>query len=319
MNFPLQKSGCAAIGECMLELSGSPQGHGASTLTLGFGGDTLNTALYMSRLGAPCQFVSAVGDDQHSDWLLSQWQSEGIGVDHVARIRGRVPGLYWITTDAQGERSFSYWRSESPARELFDESARANELLAALRDYGLIYFSGITLSLYGDVGLERFFDLLTELRKDGAIIAFDGNFRPRGWSSVERARSAFTRACGLSHLVLPTFDDEVALFGDDSPAHAIDRILALGADEVVLKLGANGCIASDTNSSVPVSAPEPKQPVDTTAAGDSFNAAYIAARMRGADKAAAANSGNALAGEVIMHRGAVIPLSAMPLVAFGAL
>lgn len=312
MNFPLQKRGCVAIGECMLELSGAPQEHGASTLTLGFGGDTLNTALYMSRLGVPCQFASAVGDDPHSDWLLSQWQSEGIGVDHVTRISGKVPGLYWITTDAHGERSFSYWRGESPARELFDEPARVDALLAALRDYGLIYFSGITLSLYNEAALERFFDLLRQLRSGGAVIAFDGNFRPRGWSSAARARSAFTQACELSHLLLPTFEDEVALFGDPSPEHTTDRLVALGADEVVLKLGASGCIVTDTDGSIPVPTAALKQPVDTTAAGDSFNAAYIAARMSGADKAAAANNGNTLAGEVIMHRGAVIPVSSMP-------
>src|SRR3712207_2573497 len=96
----------AAIGECMVELTVL----GADTLRLGFGGDTLNTSVYLARLGIAVDYVTALGDDSYSARMVAQWREEGIGIDLVLRLPGRLPGLYLIETDASGERRFLYWR-----------------------------------------------------------------------------------------------------------------------------------------------------------------------------------------------------------------
>ena len=103
----------AVIGECMLEVStmGGEWNRSSLPAGLSFGGDTLNTAIYLARLGIDVDYVSAVGDDDMSGWMLEQWRAEGVGCDLVNRIENTVPGLYLIQIDEQGERSFRYWRA----------------------------------------------------------------------------------------------------------------------------------------------------------------------------------------------------------------
>lgn len=294
-----------SVGECMVELARGADGR----FGLAFGGDTFNTAVYAARLGIATSYATALGDDAYSDGIAALGRSEGVDMSLAPRRAGRMPGLYLIETNEQGERSFFYWRDRSPARELFDDGAAA--VAERMAQAGLVYFSGITLSLYSPAGLDAFERALKAAKRAGARIAFDGNFRPRGWAGDrERARAAFTRFLALCDVALPTFDDEQALWGDAAPADAVARIAALGVGEIALKNGPEGALvhAGGANVHAPVS--ERLAAVDTTAAGDSFNAGYLAARLRGAAPADAARAGHRLAGIVIGHRGAIVPQAA---------
>jgi len=202
----------ACIGECMIEFSAARDG----LFARGFGGDTLNTAVYLARLGIETSYVTALGDDALSEAMLAAWQAEGIDTSEVLRVPGRVPGLYMIERDARGERSFLYWRDRAPARELFDRADDA--ALDRLAGFHWLYLSGISLSLYGEMGRARLRELLLETRRRGGRVAFDGNFRPRGWSDPETARRAFNAILPLVDLALPTFEDEPAQYGDADAA-----------------------------------------------------------------------------------------------------
>jgi 2-dehydro-3-deoxygluconokinase len=297
----------ACIGECMLELSGADN----RAMTLSYGGDTLNTAVYLARLGVPVDYVTALGDDPYSDWMVEQWREEGVGTGLVVRAPGRVPGLYAIRTEAGGERQFFYWRDMAPARDLFGfpEAAALGERLAGC-DY--IYLSGITLSLYRPEHREKLFALLDAARVGGSKIVFDTNFRPRGWAGAAAARDAMSVVLSRTDVAAPTLGDDVLVFGDAGADACVDRLHGMGVGEVVVKMDAEGCLVSAGGKREHVSTVPRPDPVDTSAAGDSFNAAYLAARLAGADPVRAAQSGHRLAGEVIMHRGAVIPRDAMP-------
>ena len=198
----------ACLGECMIELREMADGR----FSRGYGGDTLNTAVYLARLGVAVDYVTALGDDLWSDEMLAGWAAEGVGTGQVARLPGRVPGLYIIQTDARGERRFSYWRDSAPARALFDSSETA-EIVAALPSYDLLYFSGITLSLYGDAGRARFVKVLDRARAQGRRIAFDTNFRPRGWPDRAVAQAAYRTAFDRADIVLASTEDLELLFG----------------------------------------------------------------------------------------------------------
>ena len=307
MSLSSSKTGFAAIGECMLELKEDTSNPDAPSLTLGYGGDTLNTSVYMSRLGVPTSYITALGDDPHSDWLLAQWHREGIDTEHIPRYKNRQPGLYWITTDDTGERSFKYWRQESPALQLFDDEPQIKHLYQSIIEKRMIYLSGITLSLYSDAGYKRLLSFLTELRSTGSIICFDGNFRPSLWQSTADARQRFESTVRLSDIVLPTFADELTLFGDQTPQETADRLSSWGAREVAIKLGSQGCLVLQNDILHLIAAKSINRPVDTTAAGDSFNAGYLAARYKGASVKTAAERGNELASVVIMYNGAIVP------------
>lgn len=294
----------ASIGECMMELSEHPDGR----LTRSFGGDTLNTAVYMARLGANVEYVTALGDDTFSEEMIAAWRKEGVGVSLVRRVAGRLPGLYLIQTDAKAERRFFYWRDRAPAREIFS-GPDAGSLQSKLAEFDVLYFSGISLSLYGAEGRARLFTVADELRAKGGTVAFDTNFRPRGWPDREAARQAYRQAFARADIVLASAEDLALLFGDKGIGEA--ECLAPPA-EVVLKLAAPGCRIHSDGETIDVPAPPVTEVVDTTAAGDSFAAAYLVARKQGLAPREAALQGHRLAGAVVQHRGAIIPLSAMP-------
>ena len=294
----------ACIGECMIELSQDAEGR----TVRGFGGDTLNTAIYLARLGAHADYITALGDDPFSDEMLEAWQAEGIGVARVQRIAGRLPGLYAIKTSEAGERRFYYWRDNSAARMLLD-LPQTGSLLQALADYDLIYLSGITLSLYSEANRARLLDALGQARRQGSRVAFDTNYRPRGWPSADVARQAFESAFVVSDIVLASTDDLSPLYKTVDTARLFASI---DAGEVVLKLSDPACVVRCKDGEQTIASKLSPQIVDTTAAGDSFSAAYLAARLLGKNPFAAAACGHQLAGAVVGHPGAIIPETAMP-------
>jgi 2-dehydro-3-deoxygluconokinase len=298
-----QKSRVVSVGEVMIELARGGDGR----FGIACGGDTFNTAIYLARAKLEVAYATALGDDKYSDGILALMTAEGVGSDLVLRTSGRLPGLYLVDTDSKRERSFHYWREGSPARDLFelpDWSLVAKGLLAA----NLIYFSGITLSLYSNEGLGRFLAAIEIARKNGAKVAFDGNFRPRGWKGdLTRTRTVFVEALKRVDIALPAFDDEAVLWGDSSPEATVERLQAFGIGEIIVKNGPNSALVAAPGACEHVPVPEVIQPVDTTAAGDGFNAGYLAARLANEGPLAAASAAHRLAAEVICHRGAITP------------
>ena len=300
----------ASIGECMIEL----RHRSATTLDLAYGGDTLNTAVYLARMTGDrdvrVDYVSALGDDAYSDGMLAMWRDERIGVDLVARLPGRLPGLHTIRTDAQGERSFTYWRSASAARDML-RGDRAEQVAAALAGYDLLYLSGITLSILDPAQRAALVALADAVRAEGGRVAFDGNYRPVGWPDPDAARAVFDQMLERIDIALPTLDDEQALLGVKDARKSAERLHRLGVAEVAIKLGQAGCFLSSAQFTGAIPTEPVEVVVDSTAAGDSFNAGYLAARLLGADPPRAARLGNRLAARVIGYPGAIIPAAAM--------
>ena len=295
----------ALIGECMIELQHRADG----SLRQSFGGDTLNAAVYLRReLGdtGSVDYVTALGDDSFSDAMCQQWTAEGLGLGMVQRLPGRLPGLYCIQTDASGERKFLYWRNEAAVRDCFTTPA-AEPILAALPDYDVVYFSGITLAVLGEVGRGRLLQALIETRRRGGKVVFDNNYRPRLWASQEEARAAYRSVLPHVDLALLTVDDEQALFQLSDCEAVFAAYEQIGTPEVVLKRGAEACLIRCDGEAFEVPAQKVEKVVDTTAAGDSFSAAYLAARLKGGSPEDAAVAGHWLASRVIQVPGALIP------------
>ena len=286
------------IGEGMLELVSK-----GDAWQLGFGGDTLNTAIHLARAGHDVAYLTALGQDPLSADLKARWAAEGLDTSVVLDHPSRSTGLYAISTDAHGERSFAYWRDSSAARDMFGVPGMA-EALARAERADLLCYSLITLAILPPGDRERVFGLARSLRARGARVAFDGNYRARLWSSAEEACGARDAAIGVADIGLPTLEDESLLSGADGADAVADHWAGLGCAETIVKLGPLGCRLPDGAILPPA---EVLSPIDTSGAGDAFNGGYLAARLRGASTEDAASAGHALAGWCVMRSGAIPP------------
>lgn len=288
----------ACIGEPMVELSLDSAGE---TARVGFAGDVLNTAIYLKR-SAPDLAVSMVtrlGQDAFSDRMAAFIGAQGLDTAAITRDAERSVGLYAITTDGAGERSFTYWRGQSAARQMFADG------FAVLQGFDVVYLSAITLAILPDVARAGLFGGLAKFRDRGGQVVFDSNYRPALWPDRATARAAIAAAWALSDIALPSVDDEMAAFGDADTAGVVARLKRCGVRQGALKRGADGPLS--LGDPVDATFAPATRVVDTTAAGDSFNGGYLGALLRGGSQAEAMRAGHDLARRVVGFRGAIMP------------
>lgn len=291
-----------SIGECMIELSSADEG----VYRRGFAGDTFNTAWTLRAITDPSRvevgYFTAVGEDHLSDELVNFIKASGIDASRISRVPSRSLGLYMIFLDGH-ERNFAYWREHSAARLLARDPEHLSRTLA---DVDVVYLSGITLAILDRRDRERLLSALAALRGNGTTIVFDGNIRPSLWPDATEMREALEKGYRSADIALPTFPDEAAVFGDTSPRACAERILDYGPLEVAVKNGPDPCLVAFGGEVLSIDAEAVPQPRDTTGAGDSFNAGYIAGRLVGMAPPLAAGFGHRVAGTVISNYGALV-------------
>ncbi|MCB2053721.1 MAG: sugar kinase [Geminicoccaceae bacterium] len=295
----------------MIELIEDEQGN----VRRGWGGDTLNTAVYMARSldrsSFEVAYLTALGDDPFSQQMVDGWQAEGVDTQAVLRLPGKLPGLYAIRTDARGDRSFYYWREQAAVRALFthEEGAHARRVL---REAAMVYLSGITLAILPPASREMLIDNLAQARGRGARVAFDPNYRARLWPTKEEARGWQKKLLSVVDIALPTHEDEHHLWGDVTAEATGARLLEAGLDHIVVKNGEAPTLVATHEGMHTIPLERVVTPIDTTGAGDSFNAAYLSGLLRDATPTAAVRAGQRLAAQVVQHRGAIMPREAHP-------
>lgn len=292
-----------SVGECMVELAPLAA---AGQFGMAFAGDTLNTAWYARKLCPDwdISYVTAVGQDRASDQMVDFLKDAGIGTDDVQRIPDRTVGLYMISLDG-AERHFSYWRGQAAARVLGADGAA---LLTAFKDADVIYFSGISLAVQEGDGRDRLLDMMARMRAAGKQIVFDSNLRLRLWGSVDEMCTWVSKAAAVSDVVLPSHDDEAAFFGDTDALATCYRYIGLGAKTVVVKNGPGMIYYQDNGARGVVEPAVVPDLVDTTAAGDSFNAGFLASFVEGKPIEQAIDAATNVARRVIQGRGALVEI-----------
>ncbi|ADZ89825.1 sugar kinase [Marinomonas mediterranea] len=289
------------IGECMVELQGTM----FSTLKQSFGGDTFNTAVYLKRLlGSSYQisYLTGLGLDPLSEYMLEQWREECIDTRYVARIDDKLPGLYQISVAENGERTFQYWRNDAAAKYIFDEES-VDSLEEILSQFGWLYLSGISLAILTEKGRETLLSALEIYTTKGGKLFFDNNYRPILWPDKEVCQSVYMRVLALSHIALLTEEDEHLLWGESSIDHIFD---STPTNEIAIKRGSKPCLINEKGMRVAVPAQPVSNIVDTTAAGDSFAAGYCCGRIIGLSPEESAEKGHVVAARVIQFPGAII-------------
>ncbi len=294
----------ACIGEVMIELIANQDG----SARVGVAGDTYNTAVYLARAlrgsDITVSYVTALGTDPYSDRIHAAIQSHGLDTSCVERRAGQMPGLYAIDTDETGERSFSYWRSAAAARQLFSPGGTVS--FDDLNRFDMVLLTGISMAILPPKIREQVIAWAEEFSATGGTLVYDSNHRPQLWEDVQTARDVNTGMWQRADIALPSLDDEQALFGDPSTEATVARLNDIGATKGALKRGEQGPLDLSGTHVFAVPA-EPINVVDTTAAGDSFNAGYLSAIALGQSPLQAMAAGHALAARVIAIPGAIIP------------
>jgi 2-dehydro-3-deoxygluconokinase len=276
-------------------------------LVKSFAGDTYNSAVYAKRYApeADVYYLSAVGQDSFSTEMLDVWTNEGVDPKYTQVSDTKQIGIYSITTDDEGERSFSYWRDGSAATQLM-QMLDVEKL--AQDKFDMVYFSGISLAIYSDENKQKLIDLVQLLKSKGAKVAFDPNYRPRMWNGNEHATKWLEKAYSCSDIVLPGLEDHEDLLGQNTRDMVHNYISShFSVTEQVIKCGKEGVYTYDENNNqfhLPFT-PAKKQ-IDSTAAGDSFAGTYLAARLKGESIQQAMQSAASVASIVVQHPGAIV-------------
>ena len=290
------------IGECMLELSSVHD----NLWQQNFAGDVFNTLWYAKALAKEdlsINFFTAIGDDQSSNEMISFIESSGVYCANIPKIKNGVPGLYRIHLDG-AERSFSYWRDTSAAKQFMKKP----ELLwAQVAKADIVYLSGITMAILPDDDVEVLLAGLRSALKPGAIVAFDPNIRPRLWTNEDRMKDVITRTAEISDLVLPSFEDEQVTFDDKTPMATAQRYQSLGVKQIIVKNAENDTLFVEGDRAEYFPVKQVENAIDTTAAGDSFNGAYFAEYMESGDISKAIALAQKCSATVICNKGALIP------------
>ncbi len=283
----------ACIGEAMIELS--TDGVNAN---IGVAGDTLNTAVYLKRC-APhidVHYVTCIGADDFSKKILAFISKENIDTTYIEQDPNGTPGLYAITNDANGERSFTYWRSQSAARQLFSDSN-----FEFLKNFDAIYLSGITLAILPATVREAW---LKWLMQHKITVIYDSNHRPKLWEDLITAKSVNTLFTERADILLPSVDDEMEIYSE-TELQVSERHFGVRSFGI-LKRAEKGPISLGFNSGQ-VAFDAVEEFCDSTAAGDSFNGAFLASWFTHKNPVKAMIAGHKCAAYVIQKRGAIVP------------
>ena len=187
-----------AIGEVMAEIRSANDkalDNSAVNFAVNFAGDSFNTAIYAARyLNQDHSFgyMTRIGTEPLSDGLMALAKSENLYLDAIARDSQKNIGIYSVTTDAHGERSFHYWRSDSAARTLFTVEETALFLPAA----EIIYLSGISLAILTPAARERLFTALEDQRHKMAVSSPLIQITDQPFGKAKKQRKTSWGACG---------------------------------------------------------------------------------------------------------------------------
>ena len=295
-----------SLGEPMWEMNAIPAEPGK--YLLGYGGDTANFCIAAARQGANVGYITRVGSDAFGDGLRALWQHERVDCSQVSVDPSASTGGYFVHHGPTGHH-FSYARAGSAATKLSPSDIDDNVVERAQ----FVHASGITQAISASARAAAL-KLFQVARQAGVSTAFDANFRPRLWT-VDEARDALAEVLPLTDFFFPSIEDATALCGSADHDEIFRWAHRLGAQVVLLKLGADGVkISQGAGSDVMQMASFSVDSVDATGAGDCFAGATIARLAMGELLLDAVRYANAAAALTTTQFGAINAIPARDVV-----
>jgi len=291
-----------SLGEPLLELNATEAGalHEVRSFEVGWGGDTSNFAIAVSRMGGSVGYICRLGADDFGQILLDLWLAEGIDTTHVTRDKDAPTGIYFISR--RGEtHSFTYYRKNSAASHMTPDDV-PEEYIA---DAKVFHTSGISQAI-SNSACDAVFHAIKVARDAGVLVSYDPNVRLKLWGA-QRARAIILETISLADFVLPSLEDSKLITGLRDPEAIATQLLERGPRAIALKLGGEGVLLATSNEFQYLE-PFEVSFVDATGAGDAFDGAFIAAHLRGSPLPECVRFANAAAALTTTGWGAVAPI-----------
>ena len=293
------------MGECMVEFGRAGEDN---LYKKNFAGDVFNTGIYIKRCvkeQANVNFLTAIGIDENSNEMLAMMERESLETNLVYQSTSAQMGLYLINVDNDGERSFSYWRETSAAKQVvrFINDDIDNP---ALENVDSFFFSGISIAILSEKDRQKLWRFIFKLKAAGTKIIFDPNYRPTLWSTLNETIAAYAAAFELADIALPGVDDHIELYNAKNAEDVATFLEQFAINEIIIKNGSQGMLLSVDGKRSYIDVDPVDNVVDTTSAGDAFNGAYLSARLIGRPAEQAAKFAAKVSACVIQHKGAIV-------------
>ena len=267
-------------------------------------GAELNVATGLARLGLSVGYISRLGNDSFGRFLRDEMLRESIDCRHVTTDEAHPTGFMMKTRSDDGsDPQVEYFRRGSAASHLSIDDLPDVKASAHFAGRHL-HLTGITPALSAATR-ELVFILARQAREAGCSISFDPNLRTRLWPShSEMVECLNALAAQTAGTVLPGLAEGQVLTGRDSAQGIADFYLELGAQQVVVKLGAQGAYFADRDGHQgTVAAAKVAHVVDTVGAGDGFAVGVISGLLEGLSLQHAAVRGNLIGARVVQFPG----------------
>ena len=294
------KINVCSIGEAMIEISNINN----SLYNQSFAGDTLNFCNYLDKKKLNAFFLSAIGKSEINQSLLDFVKSKKISTKYIKQINKFEVGLYLIKNKDNGEKQFFYWRDESAAKQYFNDIDFIN-LYKELKNFDYIYFSGITLSIIHVSKLNNFIKLLKLLKSKKIKIVFDFNIRPTRWNKKNLNNFfdsvlKFVDICFLS-------GEDMSYWKNKNDIKSYEQIVRkYKIKHSIFRKNAKFTYVFLNKNKYVFKNKLLKKVVDTSGAGDGFNAAYLSNFIVNNDPVLALKAGSSLGSKIVMKKGAIV-------------
>ena len=294
------KINVCSIGEAMIEISNIKN----SFYNQSFAGDTLNFCNYLDKKKLNAFFLSAIGKSEINQSLLDFVKSKNISTKYIKQINQFEIGLYLIKNKDNGEKQFFYWRDESAAKQYFNNIDFLN-LYKELKNFDYIYFSGITLSIIHVSKLNNFIKLLKLLKMKKIKIVFDFNIRPSRWNKKNLniffdSVLKFVDICFLS-------GEDMNYWKNKNNIKSYEQIVRkYKLKHSIFRKNAKFTYVFLNKTRYVFKNKLLKTVVDTSGAGDGFNAAYLSNFIVNNDPVLALKAGSSLGSKIVMKKGAIV-------------
>ena len=264
-------------------------------VTVSPGGCGSNTAIGLAALGVPTGIVGRTGDDDAADLLFRYWERFGLDTRFVQRNpqQPTATSIGLIDTSFQPRFIHTPGANRGVTAALIDGPALAATGAKFFHVAGFF----VLVSLFEGVGAK-----LAELRSRGITTSLDVVFNVR--MDDPQLRAALWDALPNLDYFLANDHEAFRLTGETDPVRAAAILKNRGAENVIIKLGAEGCYALSDEFTGVVPAFQ-VEVVDTTGAGDAFAAGFIAALSRGDDLKTACKAGNQAGARIVQKLGAI--------------